>query len=282
VKNNRLRLYPISALFYGGTYIGDIRLDGSADLPVLSMNEKIEGIEFEKMAVDLFAGAPLSGTADGHVRLSGEGRTSGQVSRRLAGDIGLAINDGAWEGKNIWYEIRKALALFKAQAPPEPPAENRTVFSRMQATATVSDGVMTTNDLVAELPFMTLSGGGTVNLASSEIDLKLVAVVRNDPELLADGLTEDIAGKRIRLKITGTLEDPAIKPDFADLLKEEAKKKLLEKLGLGHLLDKAPDTPEGPADPENPDQQPKDPEEQLKEDAEKKIKDKLKDLFGGG
>ncbi len=282
VKNNRLRLYPVSALFYGGTYSGDIRLDGSADLPVLSINEKIEGIQFEKMAADLFDGAPLSGTADGHARLSGEGRTSGQVSRRLAGDIGLTINDGAWEGTNIWYEIRRALALFKTQAPPEPPAENRTVFSRMQATATVSEGVMTTNDLVAELPFISLSGGGTVDLASSEINLNLVAVVRSDPELLADGLTGDIAGKRIPLKITGTLDDPGVKPDFAVLLKEKAEEILLEKLGLGRLLGTEPDTPEDTADPENPDEQPKDPEDQLKDDIEEKIKDKLKDLFGGG
>ncbi|MCZ6827905.1 MAG: AsmA family protein [Gammaproteobacteria bacterium] len=282
VKNNRLRLYPVSALFYGGTYSGDIRLDGSADLPVLSINEKIEGIQFEKMAADLFDGAPLSGTADGHARLSGEGRTSGQVSRRLAGDIGLTINDGAWEGTNIWYEIRRALALFKMQAPPEPPAENRTVFSRMQATATVSEGVMTTNDLVAELPFISLSGGGTVDLASSEINLNLVAVVRSDPELLADGLTGDIAGKRIPLKITGTLDDPGVQPDFAVLLKEKAEEILLEKLGLGRLLGTEPDTPEDTADPENPDEQPKDPEDQLKDDIEEKIKDKLKDLFGGG
>ncbi len=282
VKNERLRLYPVSALFYGGTYSGDIRLDGSADLPVLSINEKIDGIQFEKMAADLFDGAPLSGTAEGHARLSGEGRTSGQVSRRLTGDIGLALKDGAWEGTNIWYEIRKALATFKRQAPPAPPAENRTVFSRMQATATVSKGVMTTNDLVAELPFLTLSGGGTIDLASSEIDLKLVAVVRSDPELLADGLTENIAGKRIPLKITGTLDDPGIQPDFAVLLKEKAKKKLLEKLGLGGLLEAEPNPMEDAADPDNPDQQPKDPEEQLKDDVEKKIKDKLKDLFGGG
>ncbi|MCZ6499157.1 MAG: AsmA family protein, partial [Gammaproteobacteria bacterium] len=243
---------------------------------------KIEGIQFEKMAADLFDGAPLSGTADGHARLSGEGRTSGQVSRRLAGDIGLTINDGAWEGTNIWYEIRRALALFKTQVPPEPPAENRTVFSRMQATATVSEGVMTTNDLVAELPFISLSGGGTVDLASSEINLNLVAVVRSDPELLADGLTGDIAGKRIPLKITGTLDDPGVQPDFAVLLKEKAEEILLEKLGLGRLLGTEPDTPEDTADPENPDEQPKDPEDQLKDDIEEKIKDKLKDLFGGG
>ncbi len=289
IKNKRLRIYPVSALFYGGTYSGDIRLDGSADLPVLSINEKIEGIQFEKMAVDLFDGAPLSGTAEGHARLSGAGRTSGQVSRRLAGDIGLALNDGAWEGTNIWYEISKALAIFKRQAPPAPPAENRTVFSRMQATATVSEGVMTTNDLVAELPFLTLSGGGTIDLASSEIDLKLVAIVRSDPELLGDVLTKDIAGERIPLEITGTLDDPSIQPDFVVLLKEKAKEKLLEKLGLGGLLGLKPRPAESDADQENPsgqpvepEEQPKDPEEQLKDDVEEKIKNKLKDLFGGG
>jgi AsmA protein len=283
VKNKRLRLHPVSALFYGGTYSGDIRLDGSADLPVLSINERIEGIQFEKMAADLFDGAPLSGTAQGHARLRGEGRTSGQVSRRLAGDIGLALNDGAWEGTNIWYEIRKALALFKAKPPPEKPAENRTVFSRMQATATVKDGVMTTRDMIAELPFLNLSGGGTIDIASSKINLNLVAVVRSDPELLADGLDKNIAGKRFPLKISGTFSDPKIKPDFAALLKAEVKEKLFEK--LGGLLGSKPDPAEDDAGQENQDAPPVDPEETPEdpgEDIEEKIKDKLKDLFGGG
>ncbi len=285
VERNRLRLHPLSAKFYGGTYDGDIRMDGSGDVPVLSIDENINAIQFAEMAADLFNGAPLSGTANGHARLSGKGRTTGEVTRNLKGDIALALIDGAWEGTNLWYEIRKALAVFKRQEAPPAPTENRTLFSRMRATATVSGGVMTTADLVAELPFLRVTGGGSVDLADSTIDMSLIALIRSDPELQNDALTGDLAGKRLPLKITGSLDDPSVQPDFALLLKEEAKErvkeKLLEKLGLGRLLAPPAQEPEEPATDEEPapaEEEPQSPEEELKE----KVEDKLKDLFGGG
>lgn len=236
IRNGKLRLNPITAGFYGGTYSGDITLDGSNTAPVLSLDEKVDSITVQELIADLVDSKSLSGMARGHVRLTGRGASSNEVLHSLNGDLGLTLADGAMEGINIWYEIRRGLALYKGLAPP--PAEpKRTVFSRMKMTASVADGVVTTRELAAELPFLTISGNGAIDLGESSVDMRLVATIRNAPELAKDPLAADLRGKRLPFRIRGPLDEPGFAVDWKALLKSKATGKLLDKLGL------APDEP---------------------------------------
>jgi len=259
IRHGKLRLNPITADFYGGSYSGDITLDSSGPVPVLSLDEKIDSITFQQLVADLVNNESLSGTALGHVRMTGRGASSNEVLRSLNGDLGLTLTDGALEGINIWYEIRRGLALYKGLAPP--PAEpKRTVFSRMQMAASVKDGVVTTRELVGELPFLTVSGSGAIDLGQSSVDLGLVATVHNAPELAKDPLAADLSGKQIPFRISGPLDNPDFAVDWKALLQSEATEMLLDKLGL------APDA--APQDGAEGDQEPASSEEQL-EDAAK-------------
>ena len=268
IRNGKLRLNPVTAGFYGGSYNGDITLDSSGAVPVLSLDEKVDSITFQQLVADLVDNESLSGTALGHVRLTGRGASSGEVMRSLGGDLGLTLTDGALEGINIWYEIRRGLALYKGLAPP--PAEpNRTVFSRMHLSASVADGVVTTRELVGDLPFLTVNGNGAIDLGESSVDLGLVATIHNTPELAKDPLAADLSGKKLPFRISGPLEDPGIAVDWKALLQSEATEMLLDKLGL------APDAP--PEDGGDGDQESDSSEDQL-EDAAKNM---LFDLLGG-
>ncbi len=80
VKAGKLRLHPLEAGFYGGRYEGDVVLDGSGPVPVLSLDEKIDAISFQRLVADLVKSESLSGDAKGHVRLSGRGNTSVRCS----------------------------------------------------------------------------------------------------------------------------------------------------------------------------------------------------------
>jgi len=231
IMNGKLRLNPLTAGFYDGSYSGDIKLDTSGDAPVLSLDEKLDSVTFQRLVADITDNQNLSGLAQGHVRLSGRGTTSNEVLGSLAGDLGLTLNEGALEGVNVWYEIRRGYALYKGLTPPQPEPK-RTVFSRMQLAATVDKGVLTTRELTADLPFLSIRGNGTVNLAQSDVDLRLTAVVRNAPELAQDPLAADLQGKQLPFKVSGLLTEPSISVDWTKLLKSEAAGMLLDKLGL--------------------------------------------------
>jgi AsmA protein len=232
IRNGRLRIHPLTAEFYGGRYSGDINLDGSGDVPVLSLDQSIDSITFQSLVSELVDTESLSGVALGHTTLTGRGYDSAEVLASLNGDIGLTLTEGALEGINIWYEIRRGMALYKGLAPPE--AEpNRTVFSRMKLAASVKEGVITTREMIGELPFLTVRGDGVIDLATSRVDLGLVAAVRDVPELAEDPLAAELGGKSVPFRVGGTPEAPTVTVDWEALLKSEATDLLLDQLGLG-------------------------------------------------
>lgn len=267
IRDGRLRVNPLTANFYGGSYKGDITLDSKGAVPVLSLDEKIESVSFQRLLADLLETESLSGTAIGHLRLTGHGGSSDEVLNSLSGDLGLSLAEGALEGINVWHEIRRGMALYKGLEPP--PAEpNRTVFSRLKLTASVEDGVVSTRELVGELPFLTVSGNGRVDLGQSQVDLKLLAAVHNAPELANDPLGAELRGKSLPFRVSGPLDKPSISLDFEALLKSEAADMLLKKLGVVPAAESGQET-EG-------EQQPASTEDQLKKAAEGALFDLLR------
>jgi AsmA protein len=229
IKNSKLRLHPFSADFYGGHYSGDVRIDASGTTPVISADEKIESVVFQQLAGDVFGQDKLSGKAQGGLKVTGTGNTLNEVLANLNGDLGLRLDEGALEGIDVWYEIRNALALYKGKPGPETDL-GRTVFSRLELDATIADGILNANELAGELPFLSLSGNGTIDLEKMVVDLGLLAAVRNVPELSQDPLGSDLKGKQVPFRISGAADNPKIGVDVEGLLKSEITNQLLDKV----------------------------------------------------
>ena len=143
------------------------------------------------------------------------------------------------------------------------------------STALVTDGVFRNNDLLAELPFMRLTGKGSVDLPKAEIDYRLTARVLERPEFASDATEEELkefTEAVIPLKITGPLAAPSIKPDVEDMLKREVKKEIEDRL-LDSLLGGGDDeaTDEAGTD--------KKKKKKKKKKTEDVLEDALKDIF---
>ncbi len=287
--NGYLRLNPVTAKLYGGTYSGDVRINAAGNVPVLSVDEKIDGVDLGKLAGAMFGQANITGGISGGFKLSGRGQDLAAIQRSLAGNMSFQLSDGAYEGTDIWFELRRARALLKKEAPPKPELPPRTRFSTVTATGVVNDGVMRNDDLYAELPFMQLRGRGNVDLAAATLDYNLTARVLERPETLA-GISEDelddFTEAVIPLKITGPLASPSVKPDIEGLVrqrvKQELKDRLFDKLLGGKKEETAPAPEEGAAEDAPAEEAPAEaePEEKSAEEIlEDKLKDKLKDIF---
>lgn len=236
--NGLLRVHPISAEFFDGTYSGDLRINATSSVPVLSLNEQISNVDLAPLGRALFDVDKLTGTISGSFRVSGRGNDSAQILNTLSGDMSFTLNDGSFEGVDVWYEMRKARAFLKQEAPPEPTLPARTPFSEVRATGKVTNGVLRNDDFFAELPFMQLNGHGSVNIPAASLDYSLSARVFNRPEYMQDVTADeldDLTKAAIPLRITGDLASPKIGIDFEELLedrvREEIEKKILDKLG---------------------------------------------------
>lgn len=232
LKDSVLHLKPLDARFYGGEYSGDITLNAAGAKPRLSVDEKLTSVTFAQLAQDLLGYDQVSGSAYGSLNAAGSGQTSNELLNDLVGNLELRLDEGALEGVDIWYEIRKAMALLKGQPAPDGDL-GRTVFSRMNVDGTLGDGALQLTQLQAELPFLEVAGTGKVDLNSTALDIRLVASVRNAPELAQDPLAADLKGRSVPFSISGTADDPSFKVDIKNLMKGEATGQLLDKLGLG-------------------------------------------------
>jgi AsmA protein len=272
--NGNMRLQPIAANIFGGQYEGDVRINTAGSMPVLSVNENVSGVDLGSLAVAMFDQESVTGSINGSFKLSGTGDDLAAIQRSLNGSMSMELLDGTWEGTDVWYELRRARALYKKEPAPEPELPPRTRFSSVRASGPVTDGVFRNDDLLAELPFMRLTGKGNVDFAAAKIDYRMSARILERPEFIegaSDTELDEFTEAVIPLKITGPIADPSIAPDIQQMLKQEAKKEVKKRL-LDQFLDDGEQ--DGTEEPANDQDTPK------KKDRDK-VKDALKDLLGG-
>ncbi len=249
----RVRVHPSEAQMYGGQYRGDIGLDVTGAMPRASFDEHVSGVDFAALFRDMFDSKRFGGRGNASAKLGASGRDTAAMLRTLAGEVSCDVQDGAFEGVDLWYEIRRARALLKRQSPPERTGPERTPFTAMHASGKVDHGVLSNDDLTATTAYLRLRGRGTIDIAAATLDYRLEAEVPRSINALDRNAADaaDLAGLTIPVRVTGPLAEPKARPDLEGLAKAEVKREIEKKKG--------------------------EVEEKLKE----KLKGKLKGLLGG-
>ncbi len=275
VARGRMGILPFSAGLFGGSYSGDVRINVSGETPVISVNENIRDVGLGPLAVAMFEQENITGSINGAFRLRGRGDNTAAIQQSLKGDMSFELVDGTWEGTDVWHELRSARALLKGEATPEPVLPARTHFNTVRVTGTVTNGVMHSDDLFVELPFMQLTGNGTVNIYEATVDYSIIGRVLDRPEFMQDATAEEIddfTQAIVPFRVRGPLSEPSIQPDIEAMLKKRVKKEIKDKL-LDRLLGGRDE--ESAAPDEDTAQEPAE-----EKDLEDKLKDRLKDLLG--
>jgi AsmA protein len=249
-RDGRTRLGPTQAKLFGGTYDGDIVLDAKPVTATLSMDEHVRGIDIGAFMKAGFDTTRIVGKGNASARLSAAGNTDAAMFESLAGKIEFDVKNGAVTGLDLWYELRRAVALFKRQALPARPAgEPKTAFNALAGSALVDKGVLRNDDLIVDMSYIRAKGKGSLALASQAVDYRLVTEIYKLPEGDEADMA-DLKAAEIPVTITGTLADMKVRPDVEGYLKARFKKEVDKKV------------------------------DEKKEELKKKLGDKLKGLLG--
>jgi AsmA protein len=249
--DGRVRVFPSEAQMYGGQYHGDIGVDASGKLARISFDEHVTGVDFAPLFHDMFETKHVTGRGNASIKASGVGNDSTALLRTLTGTLEFHVDNGAFEGTDLWYEIRRARALLKQEAIPARTGPERTPFTAVSATGRITNGVLANDDLLAALQYLQVKGHGTADIASGTLDYHLDATVLKIPDNAADaGGASDLSGFTIPVLVGGTFGAPKVRPDVAALAKARVQKE----------IDKHKD--------------------ELKQKLQDKLQDKLKGLFG--
>jgi AsmA protein len=226
----KVHVSPLQAQMYGGQYRGDINLDATG-VPRVSFNDQVTGVDFAQLGRDWLETSKISGRGNLQVKATAVGKDSAAMVKTLNGNLGLKVDDGAYEGIDLLYEIQRASALLKQQLPSARPAgPARTAFTTLSATGAIVNGVVTSNDITAATRLLKITGKGSTNLPAGTLDYSVDAAVNKVPEASASAETADVVGFTIPVRITGTLSDPTVRPDLEALAKGVVKQKLEQQL----------------------------------------------------
>jgi AsmA protein len=249
-RDGKVRFNPSEASMYGGSYSGDIGIDATGEVARVTLDEHISNVNFAPFFKDFFETDRVSGRGTANIKLAGAGRTTDDIMKTLGGNIDFKVADGALEGADLWYEIRRARAVLKQEAVPERPTPVRTPFTALTGTGVMKNGVLTNNDLNVAMQYLKVTGQGTVDIPANTLDYRLLTTVMKLPREGADATqAQDLVDAEIPVKVTGALTDPKVRPDLEGYLKNQVKQRV--------------DAEKGKV------------EEKLKD----KLNDKLKDIF---
>ena len=153
---------------YGGRARGLLTLDGSGDVLVASNNLILDRVALRPLLADALQFPWLEGSGKIYLELAGQGLTEHQIVESLNGKIEMASSDGAIIGLDVGKIVR---SLQRARLPSLTPSpDEKTPFSELAGTFTVTNGVAKNQDLRLVSTHLQLSGEGSLDLGPRQID----------------------------------------------------------------------------------------------------------------
>lgn len=222
------------AALYGGTFDGGLGVDGRGKTPTLALHGKAANLALAPLIAALTGEtANVSGTGSFDLSLTGQGAKVIDNVRTAAGNVSFALEKGAIDGFNLG---RTLCAVYNSTQKIAQPAraDAVTAFEAIRGTATVTNGVARSDDLLARTSFMDVTGKGSLGLAEQRLDYDLVAKLTGPIKISGCESMSSMVGDSIPLTLRGTLTSPDIRPDFSEILRQrlrdEARKSITNRL----------------------------------------------------
>jgi AsmA protein len=225
-----LRLNPLTATMYQGSYSGDIRLDVRGTQPKLSLNENLSNLQIGGLLVDTQDLQNVEGLFTTSITATSTGNTEAALIAGLNGNLAFNLADGLYRGRDFWYEVRRQKALIKGEPVPAAPADPTTDITRLQGSGVLTNGVLQNNDFAMQLPFVRLNGTGQADLNSMLLNYKLSAKVVGRPQFDDGTNLAELEGLTLPVTIKGPVDEPDIVIDLTSLITGLATKKLQDTL----------------------------------------------------
>lgn len=199
---------------YEGAGVGQLVLDGSGNTPSVGANFNLTGLSAYPFLKDAAAFERIEGLGAFNVNVTTRGKSQKAMMSALNGSGAVTFTDGAIRGINIAQLSRNVFAA--ATSGWESGGAQSTDFSELGGTFTITNGVLTNNDLKMLSPLVRITGKGTVSMPPQTLNYRV------EPKLAAtlegQGGTGDVKGIEVPIVISGPWSNPNFTPDLAAII----------------------------------------------------------------
>ena len=273
-KDGKVKLDPMAANLYTGTYAGDVGIDATGKLPRVTLNSNLKDVQIESLLMDLTGkAASLTGKTDINLAVFGAGVDTNTIKNSLNGQGQLNVEQGILRGIDVRQVLEQVEMMVEDKRLGKVDQGKETKFDSITAGLDFNSGVVSNKDFLLLAPGFKVTGGGTLarlNDMTWKYDLKIAV---DESRATREQKTYNIGDYTIPVGCRGEIDPKNCKPDVTEIVKVAIQKGAVEK--LGEMLNQRKTAPQQQApatgsEPAPTAPQPTDPKKQL-QDALKNI-----------
>lgn len=225
----KLTINPLKADIFKTQVLVNAGLDVRGKTPKYSVKTNTKKLPIGEVLMAFADSDKLSGTGTMKANITTAGERVSEFKKNLNGTAYVDLKDGAIKGFNLAQSIREAQAKLSGKTLAKSDATPQTDFSSLVADVSIKKGVVKTNKLSAQAPFMRVNGSGTVNLPKESLNylVKTKIVASDKGQGSAD--FKDLDGLTIPVKLKGALTSPSTSLDLESLVSQKAQAEIEKK-----------------------------------------------------
>lgn len=234
LRNGRLQMKPLETRFDKGTVRADLDLDANREQPKLTLNLDSHGVQLGKIFKDL-TGSDLvqGGPTVVKVTLNSHGKSIRNLMAKLSGRLLVKVGPGRINNKEIDLVGADLLAVLLSSLNPFSKEQDYSELKCAVINFPITKGIARKKlGIGIETAEMNVSGGGTINLGTEQIDLSIRPMARK-----GIGISAGVLASLVRLQ--GPLNAPKPTMDAAGMAKTAASIGLALTTGGTSLLGQA-------------------------------------------
>jgi uncharacterized protein involved in outer membrane biogenesis len=228
-----IKLAPIAAKLYQGSYVGNIYLDATGKLPKLKMNTNLKGIDVEPLLNDVVGSASAKGLANITLALASRGADINTLRSTLSGKGNILFEKGTLIGVDIKNVLQQVEIMIETKNFGTPDPGEKTEFDQLTATLDINNGIIDNRDLLMLGSGFSVTGKGML-LNLHDETWKYTLIAKADATRVEQGeKTFNIGGHEVPIKCKGKIKDKSCKPDVGAIAATIVKKAVIDKIFEG-------------------------------------------------
>jgi AsmA protein len=217
LKAGKLDAQLTELRLYQGNGKGRISVDASGAVPSVSNSFELSGLQAEPFMTDAMDLDRVSGTANARIETATRGRSQKEMVGGLNGKGEVKFLDGAIKGINLAAMVRNVATAF---LDPKARETQKTDFAEFGGTFTITNGVLSNQDMALKSPLIRVEGRGTSDLLRRTVNYRVT------PKFVASIEGQggrDTGGVAVPVVVTGTWDNISYKPDLAGVISDVVK-----------------------------------------------------------
>ena len=227
----KIKIDPVGAQLYQGTYGGIINLDATGKQPLIGLNTNLKNVNVEPLIINTVGNNMLSGIVNFNAALNAVGGDGDRIKKSLNGSGRFSTSSGVFRGVDAVAVLRAVEQIIECKCPIPVPKGGETRFNTLGGTLNAKNGVIHNQDLLMSGDGFNISGRGMLaNLHNNTVKYDLVLAVPETRQQGAVG-SYNLGGYSVPIQCRGAIESPTCLPDFGDILKQVATSAIQKKIG---------------------------------------------------